>query len=339
MPLDNTQQPASNEAEYANFIPHGVRRAAERAAAMQAEYVAGPPADPAEPVVEPVVDTTVVEPVVVQQTPPPIDWEQRYRTLQGKYDREVPALRGDVATMRSQLETLSAQLTAKPAPAAPEPVTIPDADKEVYGEDLVTATRRWARAEVAGELETLKSQLAEVKQATTTVQQDNAQSRAQQLHQNTMNGLDAHPEIGRTWRTVNVDDNFISWLQQDDPFTGGPRMKLLSDAFGRGDVNRTAAFFKAFVAESTPHQQASAGGQPTPQPGTDRPTLQTFASPGRATGPAPGGAQPDKRFWTPPEITAFYRAKSRGDYRDDPAKAASLEQDLVAAAAEGRIRQ
>lgn len=343
MQLDNAT-PAANAEEYANFIPAGVRRAAERANALAAEYVAANAEPPVEPTPEPAptpepTNTTVVTDPPAPPAEPVVDWQQRYRTLQGKYDREVPALRGDVNTLRSQVETLTAQLeAAKTVTPPPAPSKVPDADVETYGEDLVTATRRWARAEVAGELEALRAQLAEVKQTTTTVQQETAQTRATTQLQTMLTQLDAHPEIGKTWRQVNDDPAFMTWLEQVDPFTGGPRMGLLRDAFGRSDVHRTAAFFKAYAQEHTALQPPPAVEPPTPQPGTGRPTLETFASPGRGTGQAPSGAPADKRIWTQASIAAFYRDRTHGKYQDRQAESVRLEQDLISAAAEGRIR-
>lgn len=338
MPLDNTK-PAPNEAEYANFVPAGVRRAAERANAAAAEYAASMNPEPAgeavqpDPVAEPVA-TTVVEPVAAPTTPV-VDWEQRYRTLQGKYDREVPSLRNDISGLRSQIETLTAKLDAKPI-AQIVPVTIPDDDVETFGDPLIAAARRWARAEISGELEELRGQLASVVSTATTVQQQSAQAQAEARHQSTMAQLDAHPEIGRTWRTINDDQAFIAWLNDVDPFTGGPRMALLHDAFGRGDASRTAKFFQAYIQEHTATQVPAV--TPSIPAGADRPTLETFASPGRATGPAPSGAQPDKRIWTPVQITAFYRDKQKGAFRDREAEAQRIEKDIFDATAEGRIR-
>ena len=345
MPLDNTQ-PVSNEAEYANFIPAGVRRAAERANQLSLQLAAAGQQPEPEPqpeltsttVVEPA--TTVVEPapVVTQPAPAPtIDWQQRYLTLQGKYNQEVPTLRGDVQRLTGQLEQLQASLAEmRTPPPAPATTVVPDADVDTYGSELVTAARRWARAEVAGELDELKREMGEIRSTTKTVQQDTAATKKQTVFQNTLSGLDADPTIGTQWRVVNDNPEFIAWLEQADPFTGTQRMALLRDAFGRGDVVRTGAFFKAYINEHTA-RQVPAVAQPTPQTETGRPTLGDFATPGRASGQAPGGAPADKRIWTQPAIAAFYRDLTKGAYRDKVAEAAKLEADIIAAAAEGRI--
>lgn len=353
MPLDNTNTPASNAEQYANFMPQAVRRAAERANELVQSLVADPaqgnlPLEQTGTVVETPPAATVVEtpPATPPVQPAPtVDWEQRYRTLQGKYDHEVPTLRGDVIRLTSQLDALQSTLNTlqtprevTPPPAAPAAPTVPHEDVETYGEDLVTAARRWARAEVAGELDELKRQFGELKQTTTTVQQETAQTRAQTQMQTMLAGLDGDPVIGGQWRAINVAPEFMTWLDQVDPFTGQQRMALLRDAFGRGDVVRTAAFFKAYLNEHTA-PRTSEGGQPIPQPGAgQQPTLETFATPGRGSGPAPGGAPADKRIWTQRDITAFYRDRTRGAYRDREAEAARLEQDIIDAAAEGRIR-
>lgn len=332
-------QPAANEAEYANFMPAGVRRQAERANQMAGEYAASITEPTAEPVVEPVVEpaTTVVEPVTPPAAPV-VDWEQRYRTLQGKYDREVPTLRNDLNTLRSQLETVQARQPEPAAPAETAKPVVPAADVETFGEDLIAGARRWARAEVATELDEMRAQLATVTKTTDTIKQDSAQAQAQSRHLHTMAQLDADPVVGKNWRAINDDNNFIAWCDQVDPFTGQQRIGLLRDAFGRGEVTRTAAFFKAYVQEHTATQPAPVQ-QPTPET-TGRPNLADFASPGRGTAPAPGGAPTDKRLWTQTEIAAFYREKTKphGAYKDRAADAARVEADIIAAASEGRIR-
>ena len=84
-------------------------------------------------------------------------WEQKYRTLQGMYNKEVPRLNAtnkDLTTRVSQLESLLGDLKQKEEPNEPEPVIeklITDSDVEEYG-DSIDVMRRAAKEEVAGQM-------------------------------------------------------------------------------------------------------------------------------------------------------------------------------------------
>ena len=335
---------------YQNRIPDAVRRASMRADEIAREIgVANtppeetpPPADEQVPVDAPPDEVPVDGPPAdappVDVPPPPVeDWEKRYRTLQGKYDAEIPALRAQI----NSLEHLIANLRT-PEPSAPQPpadtrtqsVTIPPEDVETFGEDLITAARRWARAEFEPRIARLEQELGTLRTGQSTIQQETAQHRV-------MSSLDADPQLGGKWREINVQPEFIAWLDQVDPFSGEQRMRLLSDAFARGDANRTGQFFRAFMAEHTavtsPPPAATLTHTSTPDVEAGKVSLESLAAPGRSSGSAPGGA-PEKRIWTKQDITAFYRDRAQGKYRHREDEALRQEADLFAATSEGRIR-
>ncbi len=346
MPLD------SNEAEYANFIPEPIRRASQRAeeAARAIGMANVPPAgDEAPPPAAPpvVAQAPAAEPPPAPPAPAAEDWEQKYRTLQGKYDAEVPSLRHQVNTMQGQVEGLQRLVAAVNAPpaAAPAPtpdtrpasttVVVPDEDVETYGQDLITATQRWMEAKFGSVIQDLQRQI-------TALSSGHQQHERRSTQQSVLTALDADPQIGQKWRAINDDPAFLAWLDEVDPFSGEQRKKLLHDAYTRGDVKRTGEFFKRYVAEHTAVSDPPPAPAPhTPPPdegGTGRPTLADLAVPGRASGPAPVGAPTEKRVWTRDEITAFYRQRQRGAFAGREAEANRLEADIIAATTEGRIR-
>lgn len=62
-------------------------------------------------------------------------------------------------------------------------------------------------------------------------------------------GLDATPDLAGRWRQINDDPAFLEWLDRNDLLSGQKRLLLLRDAYSRGDVDRTAAFFRAFIMD------------------------------------------------------------------------------------------
>lgn len=348
MPLDNS-------AEYANHIPDAIRRQAARAEEIAREVYA-PEGD---------ANTTVVEngepapAPAAEPAPAPApaaeDFEQKYRTLQGKYESEMAAQRSQnaqlvqtVANMERVLANLS-ERHDEPKPVEHKPTTVvggpTDKDREEYGEELITAAQRWVQpllTKYEQRITSLESELKQTKDTTTrTVQTVSQQSVMQQL--------DADPELGRpvevngssapNWRVINEDPTFISWLQQPDPISGQQRMGLLRDAFAQGNAARMKAVFGAFVKEHTVVEAAPvASSTHTPaSAGTGRVPLENFAAPGRPSGAAPVGAPGEKRTWTQREISDFYRRVQKGEFLNNPAEKGRLEQDLVNAAMEGRV--
>jgi len=278
-----------------------------------------------------------------RQAPPPAppqdDWQHRYRTLQGKYDSEIPHLRSQV----QQLENLIASMQSAPPPPAPAPpaaeVEIPEDDYTTYGPEFVDSTRRWARAEVQRDLQAQQQQIAELRAHQERQSENHVKDRVRAE-------LDRDPELAGRWLSLDTDAGFNSWLQELDPFSGARRLDMLRAAYASGDSLRTGRFFKAYLQEHTDYGQPVPGYSPqTPIPngsytngnGAGRVDLASFAAPGRASNATPGPGAPERRIWTNRDIQAFYDGRIRGRYRGREAEADRIERDILAAAAEGRI--
>lgn len=329
------------------FMPEAVRRAAARAEELMAaqnnanddrreEQPAPQEAPPGSP--EPHPAPQPEEPAEPEQPPPPSQegaWEQRYRTLQGKYDTEISGLRAQVAGLERLLATMQAPPQPQPAeqPAAPH---YNDEDVQLYGEDLLQAVTRAADARYQPIITRLEAQLAQLQGG----QQNLA---GQRLQDQVFDALDTDPELNGRWRPINTSQGFLNWLQQLDEFSGIARYEMLQHAYQSGDAMRTARFFKKYMAEHTDRLPAAA---PAPAPAPARgnghaapatPRLADFAAPGRAAGTGQGNGAPQTRIWSRPEITAFYRDRTSGKFRGRQEESERLEQDIIAAAREGRI--
>lgn len=308
--------------------------ARETARAVAAERAANEAANPPLPGFEPPATP------VVQPEPPPADtWEQRYRSLEGKYNAEVPTLNANVRSLQQQLANMQTVVTTMevnrantppppPAPVQTQPVAVDPKDAEVYGEDLVAAARRWARDEVAGEFSTLRQQIASLQGTTNEALQETRQ-------ESVKSHLDVHFP---NWQTVNQSNDFILWLKNTDPFSGVERHRQMIDAYRAGDGNRVLNFFQAFDREHTAITPAP-GIQPTQTaPAAGRVPLENLAAPGRSRTPAGNGAPNEPQYFTNQEIAAFYRDVNAGKFNGRDADKARIEKDIVDAAANGRIR-
>jgi len=161
--------------------------------------------------------------------------------------------------------------------------------------------------------------------------------------QGVMAALDRDEQLGPHWRLLNNDPEFLAWLNQIDPFSGQLRMNLIREAYDQGDVGRVGQFFRSYLTGHTAPSGAvvtahtPANGQVN---GAGRVNLTHLVAPGRSSVSGNnGGAQPEKRIWSRTEIGAFYSDVRRGVYRGREADKLALEQDITAAAREGRVTQ
>jgi hypothetical protein len=335
--------------EDTSHLPEQVRRQIERANELSRE-LATEPGEGDQPTAEALLQdgTTVVEPrseprseplpVVDPSAAPPVagEWEQRYRTLQGKYDSEIPQLRAQV----QGLERLIATLQAAPSPASPAgPLQYDESDVDVYGQDFLDAAARAAAARYEPVIAELQAKLNRLEGGQTNL---NAQSLENQM----FGALDKDPElIG--WRELNQDQRFIQWLQGLDEYAGIPRNDMLQHAYRNGDAMRVGRFFKRYMAEHTvprPATTAPQTGYPARPNGNGQMVsaggarLEDMVVPGRAAGPGgSGNGAQNSRIWSRAEITRFYRDRTAGKFRGREDEATRLEADLFAAEREGRI--
>jgi len=329
-------------------LPEQIRRAAARAEELQRELAEQNP--PTEEVLPAGGDTTGSEqggeppPVHPPEgepaaAPPTGDWEQRYRTLQGKYDTEIPALRAQVQGM----ERLIAQMQHPPAPPAAElpkgPLRFEEGDVDIYGQDFLEAAARAAAARYEPVIARLENKIKQLEGGQTNLSAENLQNRL-------FTQLDNDPELAG-WREVNTDPAFIQWLQELDEYAGIPRNQMLQHAYANGDAVRTGRFFKRYMSEHTAPRTAvrspqtdllprpNGNGQMVSAGGT---RLEDMVVPGRASrsGGSGDGAQ-NPRIWSRPEITRFYRERTEGKWRGREQESEALERDILAASSEGRI--
>ena len=340
-----------SETSFAPFVPRAVRDAAARAntivdAINKGEPLPEPfaqaPDRPSDPVPEapaPEAPAPIAEdpppapaPAPTVGTPAPDSFEARYRSLQGKYNSETADMRGRI----DRLETLLSSVQTPPvqAPTPPTSVQVPEQDVTEFGADLVAAARRWARAEVDNDLNLLRQRMATLEGSTQQIKALTSQDRL-------MASLDGDPLIGPTWRTTNQDPDFLTWLQEIDPFTGHIRKNLLTDAYNAGDAARTAAFFQRYKTEQTAISPAALLAPSTTRPDTSaeaRPTLESMAAPGRGGSEVRPGAPPAAATYSRADIATFYREVSDGKWRDREDQRLRREADIIAASTQGRIR-
>lgn len=326
-------------------LPKAIQRQAEAAEALAAQFntpqlVVDP--DTGEPLVH-------TAPVAAQPEPTPApvqrdDFEQKYRSIQGKYDVEIPVLRQQAQTferintsLAEQLALVSADLNRLRATPAPQEPTAPvraanDKDVETFGSELIDLITRVAAAQTFGLEQKLASHLAEIKQAVGRTNSEVGTVRQSQQQTDRALYEQRLTEQVPNWRAVNASPDWLAWLNEFDAVLGATRQAALSDAYTKFDSPRTVAFLKAYL--DLPRSRPASAAR-TPQE-----ELARQQSP-RASSQVPSQPQSsasDTRFWTQKEVGDFYTAVLQGKYKANPAEKARVEAQIDEAVATGRVR-
>lgn len=293
---------------------------ADQAAAAAAEAAPTPPAVIA-PAPEPVVPATTATP-----PPAPEPWEQRYRSLQGVFDRQA----AELVALTAKVNAMAAP---QPEPKAPKPSVVTAADTEAFGGDLVDLIKRQA-TEIAQELVgPTEAKLAEAlaENAKLKGQIEGVAGRQQKSDGDTY--IAEFAKVIPHWETQNVDPAFLAWLAEADPVSGIVRQEYMTKAVGDFNVKQTVALFKAwpgYAAAPSPVSPPPPPAPPAPKPSVTPPSTKVDATPTTPTS--------DAQVWTTSEIQSFYDDCGRGKYRGNEAEQARIEASIDAAVQSNRVK-
>ena len=267
--------------------------------------------------------------------------EQKYKTLQGMYNAEIPRLHAgkrELADRVSQLERLLSTTVNKiePTPATPvEPekpqVLITEQDMEDYG-DSIDVMRRVSKEES----NVSNGRIAQLEQ---TIQQlksnfDGVAPRVEQLSQQQNQSAEhsfwsALESNVPNWRDTNIDPDFQNWLLSIDPLTGISRQTYLEDAQSNFDVQRVSNFFSTWGENN---------GKPRAQKGkaNSQVQLEKQVAPGKGKSTGTPTSTGDQTY-APSDIAQFYNDIKQGKYKGQDKERARIERDIFAAQRDGRI--
>jgi len=263
--------------------------------------------------------------------------EQRYKTLQGMYNAEVPRLHADkrdlsnrVSQLEQLLSSMSQQPTIKAVPEQSAPKLITEADVEEYG-DSIEVMRRVSKEETSAaqkKLEALEKQIESL--------QSNVIPRVEQVAANQVKTSEQAfwSELSTAvpdWRDTNDSQKFQNWLLEIDPLTGISRQTYLEDAQRNLDVGRVSNFFNAWRGSngSEPNAQNNRKAQSSAE-------LERQVSPGK--GKSSGRPQSgSSKTYSPNDIKSFFEDVRIGSYKGKEEERDRIERDIFSAQREGRI--
>lgn len=270
------------------------------------------------------VDEVVVDPADVDDTgsdaDAPVDFEQKYNTLQGKYNAEIPRLQTQIVDLGSRLTDV---LSTPPVPAEPE---IPEGpaharyleEEELgeYGEDILDMQGRMAKGVAEGVIESrLQPLLNRIDYLESMVLSNSSQGFWSQVEQ----------EIPGARQINDNDQGWFEFLETVEPHSGVQYKELGERAYNENNVSRMVTILQAYGAGSQDAPAKKKKKSPPVKPGKVA-SSKSVSSKGAA-----------KPMFKESEVEQFYDDKARGKYRGRDELADAREKAIDEAFDEGRI--
>lgn len=282
----------------------------------------------AEPEAEAVGEPEEVEPADTSPTDVADDFEQKYRTLRGKYDAEVPRLHQQVRDLTAKVEALAAKPVVKqpdaPTKAKEKVSLVTEADRAEFGEELLDVQRRVAQEVAQGYEGQLESQAQVIEQLRAQISNTGTQV-------GEMNFQQRLAQLVPDFAVVDQDERWVSWLNEYDPILRGPRRSQAAAAFEAGDAEAVAHYVDLFRKTITEVE--------TPAKAKRQTELEKQVTPGRSA--AATRAQPNgqnAKVYSNREVDAAWKKIRTLNTQGKLDDAAKLEAEITAAYLEGRVR-
>jgi len=316
-------------------------------AAEEAQSTQEPPADPkpVEPVVEPIVEP--VEPViptpepgaepvarkeVKKDTPTAKTIEEQlrtlqdevssqpFKTLQGKYNKEVPTLHAQIKELKQELADTKAKANAAPVvpEVRPELSLLSAEEREAVEDEEESLVLKQARGVVSAterklseRIEALEGQISESSNQRLSAKREAQEAAIMAEVEEKLPGA----------KLINESAVFTEWLNQTDPNsrTGASYGARGSDALFRGDIRAIEAILR---------EGALAIGLKLEDTVSEDPARVPPIKPGRQGASAPT-VQPKETMVTQSEILSFLKAQttSKGLRHEDGSRWSQKEID------------
>ena len=254
------------------------------------------------------------------------DFKQKYNTLRGKYDAEVPRLHQQVKDLVEQLKSLQTQVaeaTKHPTKPKEKVSLVTDADRAEFGEELLDVQRRVAEEVSQDYADRLERQDAVIRALQDKLSQTGNQVGEMSFAQR-LNSL--VPDFAQ----IDNDERWVSWLNEYDPILRGPRRIPAKAAFDAGDVEAVAHYVSLFK---------STIAQPDAAKATRQSELEKQVAPNRsANSVKTQSVGRDAKIYSAREVEGVWSKIRNLNTRHKYDDAAKLEAEITTAYLEGRVR-
>lgn len=268
--------------------------------------------------------------------------EQKHKTLEGKYNAEVPESRSRADRLENEMNLLKKTFIEKISDTPPAEETVPEeiqlrkdraaAWKEEFGDDYAEGARAFFLEEISPFIDQKVKPIND--QVTTLAEERSVEAQGKFVEVVGSNLPDGVKDTWQEdWMTENNNPEFEAFLKQPDPYglyTNGQLAESFSD---KGQADKFAALLNRFYGERT-----ATDPQPPNVPVTKEvkaPSPDAMVAPSRTATQATLPETDDKIIWTQDTAKAFYEKDRKNGYSED--ESAKLWQDILSAPAEGRM--
>lgn len=295
----------------------------EPAPAEQTEAIV--PDSPAAVVEEAVQTEPVAQPQAVPETkqPAPAEpWEQRYLTLKGMFDSQVPPLHAQVKELNHRLALAAQELEqakSTPVPEVKRETLVTDQDEESFGKDLIDLQRRVASEVISP----MQAKLDHLERENASLREITGQTGSQVATFSFENQLRAAvPDFDQ----INTDPRWFAWLDTVDPILRAPRRSAAQSVYANNDVEGVAHYMSLF------RQETSARPVDTRQS-----ELQSQVAPSRSMSSSATPVNAQERSYTAKEWDTLFDKVALLNRQGKTDEASRLETELSAAYTAGRV--
>lgn len=247
-------------------------------------------------------------------------WKQKYKTLNGMFNAEVPRLHQQVKQLTAKMEQMNSRMVEKAAEPAPERLKlVTDQEIETFGPDLLDVQRRIVKEEHSQFEYELKQMREENSKLREQVQNTDIQ----------MDTMSFEKRLARAvpdFESINDDPKWVGWLDEIDPILRAARRTVAQQAFDTGDVEAIADYVRMFKGAQTPVRID-----------TRQTELERQVAPGR-TGSSGSNIAPQVKLYTEAQAAAVFLKVRDMNIRGQRDEAATLEAEISTAYMEGRVR-
>jgi len=281
------------------------------------------------------VDNAPKPAVTGDDDPNSLTWKQRYQSLFGMYNSQMPALQQEVVQLKDTVKSLTDKLEKQVAqtPNVDEQIElVTKTDVDAFGEDLVDLARRIAKEEFGKreskylqQIDALEGKLTEATGQVGEVQQTQAAATTERFFENLTQQLP-------TWEKIQATTECQDWLGTRIPGVNLTWNQALVNAANSRNVSAVMEVFNAFFERYPAYDPKTQGQTQT----SARQELNRQVAPSKSSASSSQSTQ--KRVYTAREYEQesmkIMRLMQQGKNED----VRRLEAELDAAAAEGRIR-
>jgi hypothetical protein len=263
---------------------------------------------------------------VVEFTPESkVDWEHKYRTLQGMHDKQVRTdkeLAGQIQTLQAQI----IELQKKPADAPVVERLVTEQDEKDFGTDLLDVQRRVAKEVMREFVAPLQ---AELKQRDEKIQQLEQQVQKTGGDVTTMSFEQKLFAVVPDFAAINNDPKWIKWLDEPDGYTGEPRRAFAEFVYGQGDVAKVKQVVDLFKRSNNANAQQELVDQRDQELSRQVQPTRTVSSSTPAT---------QVKIYTEAEAKRIFEKVRQLNIAHKYDEANTLEAEVTVAYQEGRVR-